>query len=291
MTIANEATECFGDLTSLSAALKKFGDTIEKDCRIDDMRLPWCPMLPYVYPKYPFLKKKIFYVGQDTLGWDLRLSDMEEEKLFSFFFECYDNLDFSLYLKRNANALTLDKRINAWPNKPGSFWFGINSLQLKLFLNRDPKRGLRGLTEEELEIINGIGYSNLNSIEFESTLRKQGAWDQIAHEQYFKIKKSSEENLDGVKHILKCFNPDCIVIASWSGKAEEAYFSDCIWKRCEEEEKTLSFIKVQNYLIEYNGRRCKVIWTYHPRSWGGWSWRRFAISVNELASHIKASLI
>ena len=277
------------DLTPFKAALRKFGDEIEKDCRIDDMRLPWCPMLPYVYPKYEFMKKKFFYVGQDTKGWDLRLSEEEDEKLFSFFFDCYDKADFCPYLERNAKALTLDKRLSY--NKPGSFWFGINSLQLKLFSNRDPKLGLDDLGEGEREIVNGIGYSNLNSIEVESTLRSQGCWDQISQAQYWKIKKSSEVNLDGIRYILQCFKPDCIVITSWYGKPEEAYFSDCSWKRCENEEQPLSFIKVQNYLVEYAGCRCKVIWTYHPRSWGGWSWERFAISVNELATHIKASIL
>ena len=274
----------------LKRALCNFGNEIEKDCRIDDMRLPWCPMLPYVYPKYAFMKMKIFYVGQDTRGWDLRLSDKEDEKLFSFFFQCYDNADFQPYLERNSKALTLEKRIYSWPDRPGSFWFGVNSLQLKLLLDRDPKMGLRDLSEEEREVIDGIGYSNLNSIEIESTLRSQGYWDQISQEQYWKIKKSSEVNLDGVRYILQCFKPDCIVVTSWYGKTEEAYFSDCLWKRCENEEKPLSFIKVQNYLVEYAGCRCKVIWTYHPRSWGGWSWERFAISVNELAKHIQESV-
>ena len=190
------------DYTPLMNALGKFGDEIEKECHINDMNLPWCPMLPYVYSKYASMEKKIFYVGQDTMGWTLKLPESDEEKLFSFFFQCYDERDFQPYLQRNSKALTLDERIYSWPNKPGSFWFGVNSLQLKLLLDRNPRNGLRGLSEKDCEIIDGIGYANLNSIELKSTLKSQKYWNNIAEDLYWKIKKSSESKLDGIKYLL-----------------------------------------------------------------------------------------
>ena len=275
--------------SGLIDALVELGRKIQS-CRIDERRLPWCPMLPYVYPEYG-KGKRIFYVGQDTFGWDLKMGGEEKENCFDFFFDCYDRNDFKAYLEHNSKALTLDRRIYGWPNKPGSFWFGINSLHLKLTLNRDPMRGLRDLSDDELTRLNGIGYGNLNSIELPKTLRKSGNdyWSMISQDEYRCIKNNSNDILDKLKYLLKAFRPDCVVIASWTGKSEAEYLEGCDVTHNEKDDGVLTNMKVLNYTASFEGVGTKVFWTKHPSKWG-WSWSKFAMNVNELAGYINKSM-
>lgn len=184
----------------------------------------------------------------------------------------------------------LAKRVYGWYNKPGSFWFGINSLHLKLILGRNPRLGLRDLSKEELKCLNSIGYGNLNAIELPETLEKQGfgCWSHISKDEYLCIKESSEETLDKLKYVLACYHPDCVVITSLEGKLEDEYFAGCKVVRLGKEDGVSAHMKVWDYNVSYGGVEAKVFWTKHPAKWG-WSWNAFTTNVNGLANHITKS--
>ena len=274
----------------LTEALTEFGKGIQS-CRIDEGKLPWCPMMPYVYPEYGY-GKKIFYVGQDTFGWNLKLPEETKENCFDFFFKCYDERRFDSYLEHNAGALSLDCRVYGWPNKPGSFWFGVNSLHLKLSKGRDPYDGLRDLSDDELMLLNGIGYGNLNSIELPETLQKgdNNYWPGISKDEYWRIKDSSIATLDKLRHLLEAFRPDCVVITAWGTKSEAEYFDGCdVSELAVDDGAFHGGMEVRSYLVSYKGQSTRVFWTKHPTHWG-WGWDNFSANVNDLANYINSSM-
>ena len=178
---------CVQQADIICEALRLFGNAI-KDCRADNDVLPWAPMLPNVYSRYWGSKCTIFYIGRDTNGWNLGSGG------FSDFFCKYDACDFDGYVKQNSSVLTSQKRINAWASKTGSFWYAANLLHIYIQLWKDGN--LKDLSTEEKEVLDEMGYANLNSIELPITLKKQKRWKDIDKLKYRAINRASKKHLD-----------------------------------------------------------------------------------------------
>lgn len=237
----------------LQNALKSFGDAIN-DCRADNSVLPWGPMLPYVYPCYGVYEQRYFYIGRDTYGWDLGGGDG-----FSDFFEKYDASDLAGYLSKNCSALSTEKRINGWLGHTGSFWYVVNMLHLRLRQRQILDMGV--LSPKMLDVLNEIGYGNLNSIELPVTLQKQGCWNDIDQEKYWIIKKSAEKHIDRYDLINDVFCPSVSIIMTWTGN-EAVYFRDMDYERLADE--TIGKLKIVVFLVKKGGLQSIIVWTYHP---------------------------
>ena len=239
-------------LRKLCAALKAFGDSVA-DCRADNSVLPWPPMLPYVHPAYWNGKRRLFYIGRDTFGWDLGGGG------FSDFFDKYDQGDFAGYLAMNASALPLEKRATGWAGWTGSFWHAMNLLHLRIRLGR--------IVESDAEVANEkavlaeMGYGNLNSIELPESLQNEKCWDNIDKDKYWRIKAASQKHLDRYELLFDAFQPDVSIIASWSG-SEADYFREMDYAKIADETK--GKLKVAVYRVSKESRSSVVVWTYHP---------------------------
>jgi len=258
-------------------ALDAFGNAVS-NCRADNLVLPWSPMLPYVYGKYGKQSPRMFYVGRDTYGWDLA-----KEGGFSAFFEKYDAKDLGGYIDENANALTLEKRIEAWAGSVYSFWHVINQLHLKIRFGNTGN--LLELSAKEKDALDEIGYGNLNSIELPATLEKQECWGDIDQEKYWVIKQASERCLDKYRFILNAFSPDCTIITSWSGN-ESAYFEGLEYEELPAPD--CGVLKVKIYRVRSADKLSTVIWTYHPSYLPriSVSWQEF---VDKIASVVRSN--
>ena len=240
------------DKSKLLAALNAFGDSVA-DCRADNSVLPWPPMLPYVHPAYWNGKRRLFYIGRDTFGWDLGGGG------FSDFFDKYDQGDFAGYLASNASALPLEKRATGWAGWTGSFWHAMNLLHLRIRLGR--------IVESDAEVANEkavlaeMGYGNLNSIELPESLQNEKCWDSIDTDKYWRIKAASQKHLDRYELLFDAFAPDVSIIASWSG-SEGDYFKGMEYEKIGDETK--GKLKVAVYRVSKESRSSVVVWTYHP---------------------------
>ena len=237
----------------LQNALKSFGDAIN-DCRADNSVLPWGPMLPYVYPCYGMHEQRYFYIGRDTYGWDLGGGNG-----FGDFFEKYDANDLGGYLCKNCEALSAEKRVSGWSGYTGSFWYVVNMLHLRLRYGKIVD--IKSLSPEMIEVLNEIGYGNLNSIELPVTLQKQECWDDIDQKKYWKIKGFAEKHIDCYNLIHDVFSPSVSIIMTLTGN-ENNYFRDMDYQKLADE--THGKLKVSVYLVNRKGHRSIVIWTYHP---------------------------
>ena len=236
---------------TIQEALKAFGDEVTQ-YRADNGVLPWPPMLPYVYPKYWDSERRFFYIGRDTYSWSLGEG-------FSEFFSKYDTGDFDGYLKENARVLTAADRIEGWAGRSASFWYVVNTLHLYLRLHRMPD--LWNLTSEEKDVLDEIGYGNLNSIELQQTLAKEGYWNDMDQEKYQKIKDASESIFDRYELLFDAYNPQLSIITTWTGN-EKNYFSGLEYEQIADE--TDGYLKVFVYRVSKQNRSSIVIWTYHP---------------------------
>lgn len=254
----------------IKSALRKFGKEVA-GCRGDDGALPWPPMLPYVYPMYGKSSPRMFYIGQDTYGWMPCSTDGN----FSEFLDLYETGHLTKYLHGNSTkALTLQDRIDKKKFRAGSFWYAVNQLHLKICTGK--VADLSDLTESQLSILNGIGYGNLNAVEVEKSLQNEGLWSDINDEQYWKIRDAADVHLNRYKILAEAFKPNCAVVLSWSGKAnEDDYFSGTDFEQLEwRKQKGVEF-KV--FRVVFKGSVSHVIWTCHPTSlkYQGVSWKDF----------------
>ena len=237
----------------LQKALKTFGASVS-ECRADNGALPWSPMLPYVYKRYGESARRYFYIGRDTYCWDLGGGTG-----FGDFFERYDAGDMVGYLRKNCTALTTQKRVNEWAGCTGSFWYIVNMLQLRLRTGKMPD--MSNLVSSDLDILDEIGYANLNAVELPETLKKQECWEDIDVDKYWTIKKAAENSLDRYELIHDVFAPSASIITTWSGN-EDMYFRGLEYKKITDEKN--GRLKIAVYSIEKDGHKSIVVWTYHP---------------------------
>lgn len=218
--------------------------------------------LPNTAPKYNEISPKIFYIGKETKNWEPEFKDMLDY--------CLANNGIN-YIREQNKWLCTPSNILKEAKNP--FWNTIIKLHIYLHTNKSVT-DLKKLNENQLELLNTIGWGNLNSIitkegleqyskEWEDDFDWWGEED-IAHDLYNKIKKESYV-FDKLKFILDIYNPDVIYIFN-ENKNEEKHYSQYLdglkWTWCSETEIYDDLLA--SYTIEdYN---TKIIWTTHPRT-------------------------
>jgi len=119
---------------------------------------------------------------------------------------------------------------------------------------------LTNLTTEEHNILEEIGYGNLNSIEIPSTLSKRWeGWQFPSKEdkcKYESIQKSGKI-FEGFQRIIDAYHPDLIIVLSWTEKEDELIDSDYQYQPnlYEENYKSIFLSKTSNP---------PIIWSLHP---------------------------
>lgn len=208
-------------------------------------KYPYGPFIPYTMSEYNNSNLKIFYIGRDTYYW-ISIDDMMCD---------FKNNSLENYLLRNSDTVNVDKMLE-WKNNSGAFWTLVVKLHLYL------KTGIyyddvNQLSADEIELLQDIGYGNLNAIELPNSLIKEGEWDNINKNEYWIIKQESAI-FDRLNLIINAYSPDYIYIFNWEDR--DNIFEGLKYKWHEEyfEDKFRAV-----YSIE--GHKTKVIWSSHPR--------------------------
>ena len=128
---------------------------------------PWGPFVPYTMPRYNDADVKIFYMGRDTYYW------VEQEELF----EAFTNHVLEDYLGKNAACVDVEKMLG-WKNNAGSFWTMVAKLHLLIRTGRYTE-DIMQISAADKVILEEIGYGNINAIEQQTSLSKEGYWEAI----------------------------------------------------------------------------------------------------------------
>ena len=127
---------------------------------------PWGPFVPYTMPRYNDADVKIFYMGRDTYYW------VEQEELF----EAFTNHVLEDYLGKNAACVDVEKMLG-WKNNAGSFWTMVAKLHLLIRTGRYTE-DIMQISAADKVILEEIGYGNINAIEQQTSLSKEGYWEE-----------------------------------------------------------------------------------------------------------------
>jgi len=203
--------------------------------------------LPTCMPGYSNAPVKVFYVGQDTLGW------IPLQEMLTYF----ENNDIEGYILENNAWFSPESISKETKNNPGLFWTFVRRLHLRL--KGEPSGvDINTLTERQKALIKDWGWGNLNSIEKPTTLRNEGVWDKIDQAAYWKLKNASR-GLDAIKHTLDVFGPNLLFILNWDDAKEEDAFSGLKveWQKDDYVEDLIATYSVEGY-------QTKIIWTVHP---------------------------
>lgn len=215
------------------------------------------PFIPYTFPKYQSSPLKVFYVGRDTYYW------CEYDAM-------YDNNEQivpELYLHNNADYVSVGNIEKDW-NKPGSFWGMVSKLHLQL-LTGVYHQSINELTESDWNLLEGIGYGNLFSIELLETLKKKkyiskgddkerSEYDDIKDFQGYNSLRTFAKPFENLKTIFSAYGePDIVFILSWAEKDDFFEGLDYDFQKD----------KFENYMRSVyisNNHKTKVIWSIHP---------------------------
>jgi len=218
--------------------------------------------LPNAAPKYNEISPKVFYIGKETKSWEPEFKDMLEY--------CLTNNAINYIREQNK---WLCNQSNILKEAKNPFWNTIIKLHIYLHTNK-PVTDLRKLNENQLELLNSIGWGNLNSIITKEGLEQyskewEGDFDwwgeeDISYELYDKIKKESYV-FDKLKFVLDIYNPDVIFIFNENKNEEKHYkqFLDGLKLTWCSETKIYDDFLASYSIEEYN---TKIIWTAHPRT-------------------------
>ena len=120
------------------------------------------------------------------------------------------------------------------------------------------------LTDDEYQIIEEMGYGNLNSIEHDRTLQAldyygtdKKCWDVIQDKDKFNELRRASRKLDRIKHVLDAYRPDLIIIMNWEDRMD-------IFEGLEINEIKDFYIDKLRSVYEIPEYNTKVIWTNHP---------------------------
>ena len=130
---------------------------------------PWGPFVPYTMPRYNDADVKIFYMGRDTYYW------VEQEELF----EAFTNHVLEDYLGKNAACVDVEKMLG-WKNNAGSFWTMVAKLHLLIRTGRYTE-DIMQISAADKVILEEIGYGNINAIEQQTSLSKEGYWEAVSY--------------------------------------------------------------------------------------------------------------
>lgn len=228
---------------------------LEEFCRQNEEEIlssgyPYLPFIPIAFSNYDISNPKIFYVGIDTYHW-IRAT----QELLKY----YHAHTLSVILELKEREVTPKRILQDWYSDKGRFWEFVCKLHLYIrtgkVLNND---NLRNLSSAEVEMIKEIGWGNMNSVELEKTLRKEGEWDAIDPSKYYRLKRSSENLLDPIMNLIQAFEPNYIILLGW-GENEEHVFKGLNYEVKDEfyEQDFRALYQLKDY-------RTKIIWTCHP---------------------------
>ncbi len=207
---------------------------------------PHGPFLPHTMPEYENANLKVFYIGQDTYGW----------KDKSHLLDSYRNNKLEDYIALNNSVISPELMLESG-NNGGSFWGFVTKLHIEL-ITGEYLADINNISDSQKRLINQLGYSNLYSIELQTTLQKEGVWDGINSSLYHKICEAGKK-LNKLKDILDMYHPDIIFILTWQDNDDvfDGLETDCIQEMYEDKFRSIYTIK---------GYDTKIVWTCHPTS-------------------------
>lgn len=221
--------------------------------------------VPYTFENYHSAQNKIFYIGRDTFGW-IKFKEMMED---------YKNGLLNEYLDKNSNVVTVQGKNESssdthslkeeW-NKNNKWDFLKYSQKLHLYINLGKKDiDITKLTDEEYQVIEEMGYGNLNSIEHDRTLQNikvgtdKTCWEMIQDKVKFRQLRRVSRGLDRIKHILDAYRPDLMIILNWEDRMG-------IFQGLEVKEIKEYYIEKLRAVYEIPEYGTKVIWSNHPNA-------------------------
>lgn len=208
---------------------------------------PYGPFIPYAMPHYKTAPIKIFYIGRDTYYWT------SKEKLF----DCMRNSQPEEYLKINSDVLNTTDILNKYNNNSGSFWNFVAKLHL-LIRTGIYFNDINSLGQEEQQIIEEIGYGNLNGIELKQSLENEGTWQEITSITDYQKLKEAGQVFEKVSTLLKAYHPDFIIILNWEERDDIFDGLNVHWKKEYYKDGLQAIYTINDYPT-------KIIWAPHPR--------------------------
>jgi len=205
--------------------------------------------IPHGLSKYNCAKKKYFYIGRDTNDW------CKFNELITF----YEENNIEKYIEENNWPTSSDEFLEYTNNSQGGFWTLAAKLHLKLNGIQEDIQINTQMKNEYKEILEEMGYGNLNSIETKQSLQNRSQWESIDKSIYEDIKQKSKR-FDRLKLILDIYNPDYIFIFNWDAD-ENLAFTDLQFERLEHQ--NIENVCSVYYVKENN---TKIIWTIHPNN-------------------------
>lgn len=250
----------------LLVPLKEFCDKIKNDWSCGYY---WGVFLPYVMEKYKESAVKIFFIGRDTREW-------MNESGFECLKDFYEKNKLQEYLTANSEFNPEDE-VN---NNTSSFWTFACKLYLSIMSGKNYYDvRVRDYSEEDFDILKGLGYGNMYAIEKrESLMRENGAtnsWDDDIvrdgnEEQYWHMFNAAQEILNKYRYIAEFYSPKVSFCMCWEFEDWDRYFEGCDYDYLEEYSKNNYYC---TYRINYQGKESYFIQTYHPTHFIGKKWK------------------
>ena len=107
-------------------------------------------------------------------------------------------------------------------------------------------------------ILEEIGYGNINAIEQQTSLSKEGYWEAITSlDGYCQIREAGRP-FEKLKSVIEAYHPDFIFIFNWEERDDVFEGMDFEWQKVYYKDKLQAVYTLPGYST-------KVIWTSHPR--------------------------
>lgn len=215
--------------------------------------------IPYTFENYHSAPKKIFYVGRDTAGW-VKFDEMMQD---------FKRGELSNYLDKNSNVVTvLGKNQNGtdehslkenW-NTSNKWNFWTYCQKLHLYITKGYTNvNITKLDDDDYQIIEQMGYGNLNSIEHDNSQKSMGIWDKIVDKYKFHQLRLASRKFDRLKHILDAYAPDLIIILNWENR-------DDVFEGLKFEWHKDYYIEGLRAMYSIEGYDTKILWSNHPNA-------------------------
>lgn len=217
--------------------------------------------IPYTFKHYDTAPKKIFYVGRDSAGW-IGFQEMMSD---------FKNGVLCDYLEKNSNVVTVQEKRGKdkhnlkedWKSNKAEFLPFCQKLHIYITTGRFIE-DIHSLKDEDYQLIEQMGYGNLNSLEHDETLKKlpkdNPIWYRIDRKKFYQLRQASRQ-LDRLIHIIEAYHPDLIIILN--GEDREDVFNGLQIKDVMHRNITQK-VKRDIYTIE--GYSTQVLWSIHPVS-------------------------
>lgn len=215
--------------------------------------------IPYTFENYHSAPKKIFYVGRDTAGW-VKFDEMMHD---------YQAGELSNYLDRNSNVVTVqgvnkdgtdEHSLRGNWNTTNKWNFWTYCQKLHLYITKGYTNvNITKLDEEDYQVIEEMGYGNLNSIEHDMSQKSMGIWDKIVDKTKFHRLRLASRKLDRLKFILDAYIPDLVIILNWEER-------DDIFEGLTVEWHKDYYIEGLRAMYTIEGYDAKILWSNHPNA-------------------------